>query len=422
MALARGRILCDRQQIYRHSPDRDVSPPLPQHDRPTYLQSFTRSWTQRDALEGKRAALLKASPNRASVAAFDPASGLVAIFAATHESCTLVSEFNPSETARPPREPFDRVVLLSWSGDGSQLAVGTASGCLYVLNSRGALWRSWGEGEPWARAGLTGIAFLADGRMLVLCGRGNLYAIQPKKNDHSIELTLSAHHRLARCMAYARDSSTLVVVGDGPSSPDKASKDNSQGKEEEASITLSLWEHDCGRGSWECKLSFGTQPGSGFLSSTQLLFGMAPRLSPEGCAVAMSPSQQHIGVVLPGCGVKIFSVADRRFLSPPAEAADSTHSTEDLSRMLVDSALVGWWSDEVIAVQSTTSVNFVQIHHFSELKATLSGNFACGSVATLRGAASSPASILVMEPMMQPSETWRISNQSGRGSAGEEGR
>ena len=57
----------------------------------------------------------------------DPSSKLVSILSANEQTAALMSKFDPSHMPHCPQEGHDLVVLLSWSADGSKLAMGTSS-------------------------------------------------------------------------------------------------------------------------------------------------------------------------------------------------------------------------------------------------------------------------------------------------------
>ena len=59
-----------------------------------------------------------------------------------------MSKFGPLDTPHSPKE--DPLVLLSWSVDGSKLAISISFGCLYLLADDGPLLGLWAHTVDWA--------------------------------------------------------------------------------------------------------------------------------------------------------------------------------------------------------------------------------------------------------------------------------
>ena len=332
----RDRLLCERLQLYEEEvADEEPAQAHPAPPTVSAFQSITNFWAPRGAAGGKwgarkPSAVLRAAANGQRLAAFDPRSGNVSVLALSAHGAELVSSFDPRRSPHAPRQGRDHVTLLAWSADGSLLAAATESGCLHVLDGHGRLIKSWGTGETWARAGLVGLEILPDGNILALSGAGRLYTLSPDLGAPSSDQSLLAQHAAPRCMAFDGLQGVLAVAGDGPHDTGRKSRD---ARAEEGRITVSLWRR-CGD-VWEPFLSVGNRPGGDLLGR---IAGRSARPCPEGWAVSVCPSGEHVAVRVPRRGVKVLSVADRRFLSGE-DAGDGVDGK--LTGSVLDDAALG---------------------------------------------------------------------------------
>ena len=103
--------------------------------------------------------------------AFDPSSNLVSILIVNEQSVVLTSKFDSLDTPLSPKE--DLMVWPSYSADGSKLAMSTSFACLYLLANDGALLGLWAHSVACARAGLTQVRFLRDGKLVCFLATTN---------------------------------------------------------------------------------------------------------------------------------------------------------------------------------------------------------------------------------------------------------
>eukprot|EP00803_Ostreobium_quekettii_P005687 evm.model.scf_476.2 EVM.evm.TU.scf_476.2 scf_476:13747-23862(-) len=394
MGGGRDGLLCERLQLHEEVVgDEDTAQAGPAPVTTSAFLGITNFWAARGAASGRRgagkpSAVLRASANGERAAAFDPRAGDVSVLAVTPRGAELISKFDPRGGPQLPHRARDPVALLAWSPDGSRLAVATLSGCLHVLDGAGNPIKSWGAGEAWARGSLVGVEILPDGSPVLLSGTGRFHTLPPDLGPPSSVQSVSAYHAAPRCMALDAARGVLAVAGDGPNDPGRKPRDAGEATAEEGRITVSLWRRT---DAWEPIMSVGNRPGGDLFGR---IAGRAGRPSVEGWAVSASPSGEHVAVRVPGRGVKILSVTDRRFMS---HAGDGSGSGAEC--LLEDAALVGWWTPGVLAVRTVgAEVRFIDGEDLGEVWPSGSCGFARGSVAARGG--GDRACVLVMQPML----------------------
>ncbi|MEW5302471.1 MAG: hypothetical protein WDW36_005252 [Sanguina aurantia] len=274
-----------------------------------------------------------------------PDASILAVLDSSHTSLWL---FSSTQAFSSPQRVFsascggerssERDVLMAcgWAPDSSKLAIASASGNVYLLDSdvvpacprrNGDLVQLLERCAAWARHLLVGLALLSPDKLLLLTQSAALLVVPLAAGPKALSMLrpklLQPHHKRAHALAYDPATGVVVVAGDGDGSRPATSE-----------ISVSVWQHQ--EGQFRPVTATAPPKPRSLLAS---LFSPAPPSSPASprhWSITFSPLRsEHVAVAAPGHPLVILSLS-----LAASPGAPSSGSLVDAGRMFAGGASV----------------------------------------------------------------------------------